>query len=117
MRSERRNLPEQERSIKDREHELFVEPTVAPAPQAPLKPFAVYLRETAADPLSTEIKVVLWIVAVVVLLVFAAALWKTQRASRSRPPRGAPRQTALIPSPRPNELRSGLARTAMSRRI
>ncbi len=94
MRPERRNLPEQERSIKDREQELFVEQQAEPAARPPVKPFAVYLRETPADPMATDVKVVLWVVGVVVLALFVAALWRMQRGSRTRP-RAAPRPAAV----------------------
>jgi hypothetical protein len=99
MRPERRDLPEQERSIKDRELELFVERQEAPPEKPPLKPFVVYLRETPADPLATEVKVLLWIVAIVVLLLFVVALWRTQRASRSRPRETPPNHAAVSLAP------------------
>ena len=51
MPSDSRNLPEQERSIKARSHELFVEPERTGTGK-PVKPFPVYLRETPADPMS-----------------------------------------------------------------
>ena len=51
MPSHPRNMPEQEHSIKERSHELFVEPTQGAAPRT-TKPFPVYLRETPAQPLS-----------------------------------------------------------------
>jgi hypothetical protein len=94
MRPERRNLPEQERSIKDREQELFVEEREEPPPRPPVKPFAIYLRETPADPIVPEVKVILWVVGVVVLVVFVAALWRMQRGSRTRP-RASPKPAAV----------------------
>ena len=85
MRSDRRNMPEQELSIKEREQELFVEPDDPSAPPTSVKPFAFYLRETPANPLSTEVKAILWAIGLVVLLLFAVAIWRAQRSPRSRP--------------------------------
>ena len=85
MRSDRRNMPEQELSIKEREQELFVEPSEPSAPPTSVKPFAIYLRETPANPLSTEVKAILWAIGLVVLLLFAVAIWRAQRSPRSRP--------------------------------
>ena len=76
MRSDRRNMPEQELSIKEREQELFVEPSEPSAPPTSVKPFAFYLRETPANPLSTEVKAILWAIGLVVLLLFAVAIWR-----------------------------------------
>jgi hypothetical protein len=92
MGSERRNMPEQERSIKEREKELFVESQVEAPERAPVKPFAVYLRETPALPVSSGVKTLLWIVGIVVLLIFLVALWRIQRtpSRRSRPRAAAP---------------------------
>ena len=42
MPSESRNIPEQEASIKSREHELFVKPDASEGTRA-TKPFLVYL--------------------------------------------------------------------------
>ena len=82
MGSERRSMPEQELSIREREQELFVDPQEALTKGPPVKPFPVYLRETPASPMSSGVKVILWIVGIVVLLVFCAALLRTQRPSR-----------------------------------
>ena len=84
MGSERRSMPEQELSIKDREQELFVESQEPLATGPPVKPFPIYLRETPANPLATEVKVILWIAGIAVLLLFGVALWRTQRPSRLR---------------------------------
>jgi hypothetical protein len=94
MQPERRNLAEQERSIKDREQELFEERQEVSEAKPPLKPFAVYLRETPADPFPTEVKVILWIVAVLVIAIFVAALWR-MRSSRTRPRAASPQATAV----------------------
>ncbi len=50
------------------------------------KPFSAYLRETPAEPLSTVTKTILWTVAVLVVLVFLAAIWRVthRRSPRSR---------------------------------
>jgi hypothetical protein len=83
MAAESRHLPEQERSIKAREHELYVKPL--PDAEVQRKPFPVYLRETPAEPISAGIKTILWIVGALVVIVFAAAIWRTiHRGSKPR---------------------------------
>ena len=52
MRSERRNMPEQELSIKEREQELYDEPQEISSDGPPVKPFPIYLKETPAVPMS-----------------------------------------------------------------
>ncbi len=90
MPAESRNLHEQERSIKAREHELYVKPLPENGALAS-KPFPAYLRETPAEPLSTATKTVLWIVAVLVVLVFLCAIWRvTQRRSTRSKIKAAP---------------------------
>jgi hypothetical protein len=86
MPSEPQSLPEQEISIKARSHELFVESQpVEVAP--PVKPFPVYLRETPAVPISGTIKAVLWMVGIIVVLLFIAAVWRLMiRHGSARPP-------------------------------
>jgi hypothetical protein len=74
MASERQNMSEQEISIKAREHELYV-PDSEPSSK-PVKPFAVYLRETPAEPFSPTTKAILWMVGTVVGLLFLAACWR-----------------------------------------
>jgi len=96
MPAQRRNLPEQEHSIKARSRELFVEASDADAASKATKPFAFYLRETPARPLSTLAKAVFWIVGTVVVLLFLAAIWRvTHRPvavrQSPRPPARAPR--------------------------
>jgi hypothetical protein len=92
MPSQPRNMPEQEHSIKARSHEVFVEPSQGAAPRA-TKPFPLYLRETPAQPLSPLANTVLWILGIIVVVLFLAALWRiTHRrgpASRPRPARPA----------------------------
>jgi hypothetical protein len=78
---------EQEQSIKVRSHEVFVDlPRSEPIPRS-AKPFPVYLRETPAQPLSSGIKTMIWMVAVIVALLFLAALWRIthRRATVRRP--------------------------------
>ncbi len=99
MGSERRSMPEQELSIREREQELFVEPQETPAAEPPVKPFPVYLRETPADPMSTGVKVILWIVGIAVLLLFGVALWRTQRPSRLRRTSSATKAAVLDAAP------------------
>lgn len=86
MASERRNMPEQERSIKDREQELFFEHHDSEG-RKPLKPFSDYVKETPAAPISTAVKVILWALGVLVALLLLAALWRTQRARELPPPK------------------------------
>jgi len=99
MGSERRSMPEQELSIREREQELFVEPQDRPAPASPVKPFPIYLRETPACPISTEVKVILWIVGIAVLLLFGVALWRVQRAPRLRRTSSATKAALLDAAP------------------
>ncbi len=99
MASERQNMSEQEISIKAREHELYVQP--GPETKAkPVKPFAVYLRETPAEPLSPTTKAILWIVGTVVALLFLAACWRATiqhaPASRTRKTRPTAKTTMLL---------------------
>jgi hypothetical protein len=75
MPSESRNMPEQEQSIKARAHELYVE-SLRPETPKSVKPFPVVLRETPAVPLSAPTKTLLWIVGIIVVLMFLAALWR-----------------------------------------
>ncbi len=91
MPPESRNLHEQERSIKAREHELYVKP-LSPDDGQLRKPFPEYLRETPAEPLSTTTKTMLWIVAVLVAVVFLAAIWRVtmRRSGRARNPAAPP---------------------------
>ncbi len=86
MPSDSRDLPEQEFSIKARGSELFVE-RAKPQSTTPTKPFAVYLRETPAQPLSTLAKAVLSLVGIIVIVMLLAALWRI--AQRAGPPRQA----------------------------
>jgi hypothetical protein len=100
MASERQNMSEQEISIKAREHELYVPD--ADTISKPVKPFAVYLRETPAEPFSPTTKAILWTVGTVVGLLFLAACWRASMhnapASRTRKTRAAVK-TAMPVSP------------------
>jgi len=111
---ESRNLPEQEQSIKARARELYVEQE-RPAPGKPVKSFPAYLRETPAVPLSTSTKVVLWIVAIIVALLFLAALWRVslrhgpRRQTRDpRPAAGTAMRQAPAGSPAGASTASGV---------
>jgi hypothetical protein len=75
MPSESRNIPEQERSIKSRAHEVFVKQE-REIISRPTKPFPVYLRETPAFPMSPTVKAMLWFAAIIVGLLFLAAVLK-----------------------------------------
>jgi hypothetical protein len=72
---------EQEQSIRARKEELYDE---QPAPARPVgtepkKPFAVYVRETPAAPLSGLVKAALWAVGAVVVLLLIATLLRGSR--------------------------------------
>ena len=84
MGSERRSMPEQELSIKEREEQLFVEAQEAAPEKPPTKPFSVYLRETPAAPLAAGVRAVFWVVAIIVVVLFAVALLRIQRPSVPR---------------------------------
>ena len=99
MGSERRSMSEQELSIREREQELFVEPRETPVAVPPVKPFPIYLRETPANPMSSEVTVILWIVGIAVLLLFCVALWRTQRPSRLRRTSGATKAAVMDVAP------------------
>jgi hypothetical protein len=100
MASERQNMSEQEISIKAREHELYV-PDSDPNAKT-VKPFAVYLRETPAEPLSLTTKAILWTVGTAVALLFLAACWRAAMhhapASSVKKTRPA-KKTAMLLSP------------------
>lgn len=99
MAGERKNMPEQERSIKDREQELFFEPSEA-ASDRPLKPFPVYLQETPPVPISAAVKALLWVVGILVALLFLAALWRAQRPHTRPAPRSkSSTETSAIATP------------------
>ena len=70
-----------EQSIKARKHELYAEETHADT--GPQKPLSAYLKDTPPTPLSLTSKIILWAVAILVGLLFFAALL----APRTQPPR------------------------------
>jgi hypothetical protein len=87
MAAQRRNMPEQEHSIKVRSHELFVEETPV-GPARSTKPFAVFLKETPAQPLSAGIRALLWAIGVVVGVLFLVALWRVSHRHPGKAPAG-----------------------------
>ena len=96
MGPERRSMPEQELSIKEREEQLFVEGQEATPEKPPIKPFSVYVRETPAAPLTAWVKAALWVVAIIVVVLFAVALLRMQRRSV---PRSGARLARTAPAP------------------
>jgi hypothetical protein len=64
----------QDQSIKVRKSQLFEAAQPAGPATAAVKPFAEYVRETPAAPLSPGVKAWLWGVAALVALLFLAAL-------------------------------------------
>ena len=65
----------EEQKIKARKALLYDAEPVA-APTGPSKPFAVYLRETPAEPLAGPVKAGLWALGAVVLLLLVASVVK-----------------------------------------
>ena len=96
MPSHRRNMPEQEHSIKERAHELFVEPPRPEVGAQPTKPFPAYLRETPAKPLSPLTKTLFWIVGIIVAVLFLAALWRITHRRGDAPRRKPDRPPAEV---------------------
>jgi hypothetical protein len=75
MPSESRNIPEQERSIKSRAHEVFVKQEKETVNRA-TKSFPEYLRVTPALPMSSTLKATLWFAAIIVGILFLASIIK-----------------------------------------
>ncbi len=97
MPSHPRNMPEQERSIKARSHELFVEPVQPGEATKPTKPFPVYLRETPAQPLSPLTKAVFWILGIIVAGLFVVAVWRISHRPKSKVPASRrPEKTVMV---------------------
>ena len=95
MAAQRRNMPEQEHSIKARSHELFVEETPV-VPTRSGKPFAAYLRETPAQPVSPSVQALLWAIGVIVGVLFLLALWRVSHRHQGKTPREqAPTDSAI----------------------
>jgi hypothetical protein len=86
MAAPRRDLTEQEQSIRARGHEVF---SPDPVGFAQVRPFRDYLQETPAAPLPGFIRVILWALAILVALLFTGSLWKLQRGPVRPPSRGA----------------------------
>jgi hypothetical protein len=99
MPSHPRNMPEQEHSIKARSHELFVEETPALSNGA-TKPFAAYLRETPARPLSPVFKVLFWFLGIIVALLFLLAVWRVAHRHHRLPARKPAAETVMVRDPR-----------------
>jgi hypothetical protein len=97
MAAQRRNMPEQEHSIKVRSHELFVEETPV-GPAKATKPFKVFLKETPARPLSAGFRALLWALGITVGLLFLLALWRLAQRHQTRIPAtgAAPAATAMF---------------------
>jgi hypothetical protein len=93
MPSDSRNLPEQEISIKSRAHEVFSKARPEDG-RPPTKPFPFYLRETPASPMSSPVKATLCFAAIIVGLLFLAAVWKF--TVRYGPKRVAPARPARV---------------------
>jgi hypothetical protein len=83
MPSQSRNIPEQEHSIKERSNELFFDESAVPARSS--KPFAAYLRETPARPVSPALKALFWVLAVIIGVLFFAAIWRVAHRHGGRP--------------------------------
>jgi hypothetical protein len=88
MSAARHDEPEQEVSIRQREHELFRSQDDSTSPTT--RPFVEYLRETPPAPLPTWVLAVLWASAFVVALLFVAALWRSVHRAKARAPRKPP---------------------------
>lgn len=103
----RRDQREQEVSIRQREGELFHDEVEVASTTA--KPFAEYLRETPAAPLTTWVKAVLWATGVVVALLLVAALWRLQSKSAPQARGGArsKQSSRFEPSPSVSPFRLG----------
>jgi hypothetical protein len=84
MAAQRRNMPEQEHSIKARSHELFVDDTPVGTARA-TKPFKVVLRETPAQPLSPLQQAMLWVFGIAVAMLFLVALWRVAHRHHGKP--------------------------------
>ena len=93
MPSQRRNMPEQEHSIKERSHALFVEEDLVATP-VPTKPFKVYLRETPARPFSPGVKAIFWVLGIIVGLLFLLSLWRLSHHHTRRLPAAEEAPTA-----------------------
>jgi hypothetical protein len=92
--------PEQELSIKERSHELFLKGS-PPEGSIASKSFAVHLRETAAQPFSALTKAILWTVGIIVAILFLATIWRIVQRQNSTPrptPKPAASSTSILPA-------------------
>ncbi len=81
---------DQDQSIKDRRRLLYDDeelPSQGAKPSVESKPFVAHLRSTPAAPLGGGMKALLWGMGIVVALLFAASVWKSQNPTL-RPGRG-----------------------------
>jgi hypothetical protein len=85
----------QEQSIKARKHQLFDDDTSEFAVKGPRKPFATFLKETPADPLSGTAKAILWAAGAVVILLLVAALFKGLRGHSKAGPKATGKSAEL----------------------
>jgi hypothetical protein len=94
-----RDQREQEVSIKERSHELFLK-NAPPEGYVPAKPFEVHLRETPAKPLSPLTTAILWVVGTLVAILFIATVFRIfQRHNATpRPAATSPVSSWRIPS-------------------
>jgi hypothetical protein len=73
---------QQDQSIKARKRQLFEEPQ-EPEVVETVKPFAEYVRDTPPAPMPKGLKVTLWVVGVLTVLLFLAAVTGVGRRHRS----------------------------------
>ena len=100
----------QEQSIKARKNDLFEADEPVGGPVGPRRSFQECLRTTPADPLSTLVKALLWVVGTVVILLLVAAL-VTGGGKKPRPksvsgfvPSNAPSRIGFVPSNAPSRV-------------
>jgi hypothetical protein len=91
---------QQDQSIKARKFQLFERQQLGGA--GALRPFADYVRQTPPAPMATPIKASLWALAVLVALLFLAAMFSgrgpnVRRRHASLPADRPPAVTALAP--------------------
>ncbi|APW62130.1 hypothetical protein [Paludisphaera borealis] len=103
MSAARRDEPEQEISIRQREHELF-RSHADDSSAGPARPFADYLRDTPSAPLPAWVKALLWGLAAMVALLFAAALWRSIHKTHARAPKTPRPSVSSTPGPRPGPI-------------
>jgi hypothetical protein len=94
--------PEQELSIKERSHELFLK-LGPPEGSIASKSFGVHLRETAAQPLSTVTTSILWIAGVIVAVLFLATVFRIIQRHNG-PPRSAAKTAVSTSSISPDTM-------------